>query len=190
MENFSYRNNLTTTDGIETSSVRNDNISKSDKINIKGEFNIQKPILMDWMSKLKANSKKYIKMSSGITFMGRFHYSENNGNTLRNYEMKDDVGTNLTNLTIDSDVPAFEGHIGVVPTLSLQGNFDSKTFKNDMFDLRMFASGRYYKSKSQRLAINQATGLIDNAYSREVIENKKSVENSTVFFRLIINMNF
>ena len=176
VENFSYRNNLTTTDGNETSSVRNDNISKSDKLNIKGEFNIQKPILMDWMSKLKANSKKYIKMSSGITFMGTFHYAENNGNTLRNYELKDDVGTNLTNLTIDSDVPAFEGHISVVPSLSLQGNFDSKTFKNDMVDFRMFASGRYYKSKSQRLAINQATGLIDNAYSREVIENKKSVE--------------
>ncbi len=190
VESFSFRNSQTTTDGRETSAIRNDNISESDRLSLKGEIYASKNILGNWLSRLKANNKKYVRASSSISVDGKFYYVNNNGNTLRNYELKDDVGTNLTNLTIDSDAPAFDCNLSIIPSLSLQGNLDSKTLKNDMIDLKLSANGRYYKYKSHRLAINQATGLVDNAYSREVIENIKTFGITPMLTKSWINSDY
>ena len=178
-ENFALQSNTTTTDGVAASSINNESDNKSDIFDIEVSTNIQKKIFQKQLNKLlreyrKKPDNKWMGFNSNLSILAKVIYKENNGNNLRKYEMSDVAGTNLTNLTIDGEAPYLGGYFSVVPSISCNGKSDFAKGLYSNRDIRLWFEGIYTRSKSYKLAFNQATGEIDNAYSGEVIENNKS----------------
>jgi hypothetical protein len=100
-------------------------------------------------------------------------YTKNRGDGFRNYSLTDQYGTNLTNISLESESPNLNiGNLGGL-------NYGiTNTITNNSVSVELSAIQGYQRSKEYKIAINQATNEIDEAYSGDYTRNNNILSAS------------
>ena len=173
-ESFSDNQNVTTTDGSLLSKTHNTNRTESKRYGISSNINSHYYVMSP--GGLSSNTPSN-SISIGMT--GNLSYRNNDGGNLRNYEITDREGTNLTTLTVESERPNINADINGKLQFNRSTTYDEKNKsgynKMSRFGINVEMGYRYSRDKNYTIAINQATGEIDYAYSGDYIKNNSTI---------------
>jgi hypothetical protein len=172
---LSSSQNATTTDGVLLSKTNNKNQNESKRYGLTGDLRFHRDIYRK--SKIEFGAPT---SSLSMSVNGRVIYNKNEGDGLKNYELTDVKGTNLTVLNIESDSPSTNVSLSGTLTYTRSRMFQEKNKsgynKTSRFSIGLGVEGGYVKDKEYSIAFNQATGEVDNAYSGDYVRNNKNAK--------------
>ena len=187
-EYFSESQNTTITDGKLLSKTSQINKTIAKPINLSGNIFASKSIYHE----AEFNPNDTLLLSPSIPtlrigFSGSFRYANNDNDQVRDYELTDKDGTNLTTLSVDADNPSIETNVETTLSYSKYKTFKDKDKsgynKRETLDIGIGLKYSYDKDKNYSIAINQATGEVDEAYSGDYVRNNTKTALSFNFRR-------
>jgi hypothetical protein len=170
-ESFSDNQTTTTTDGSLLSKTNNTTRTETKRYGIVSNINSHHNLISSNKTNAPSNS-----LSLGFT--GNLSYRNSEGDNLRDYEITDREGTNLTTLTIESERPNINADIKGNLQFNRSTVYDEKNKsgynKMSRFGIGIEMGYKYNRDKNYTIALNQATGEIDYAYSGDYIKNNRT----------------